>query len=223
MPTEKTHDGGQAPVSVQALWTSPVLTGRPGDALGTHRRVLGPSKAPSSAPGSASAARPEAAPLSPSGPAASGEDRRTTSDPSPPRPPRSARAPRPGPPPPSYPAARAAAPAPARGGAGRAGEVREQKRRGAELKRRRACRDFKYLERCREGWWEGFGLSFPTVNGAPGQGCARRTSGGVVRASPPLRGESMEVRGEVGGVAVARDVAPQYLACAERAEEQEVT
>lgn len=29
VPTEKTHGGGQAPVSAQALWTSPVLTGTP--------------------------------------------------------------------------------------------------------------------------------------------------------------------------------------------------
>lgn len=105
-----------------------------------------------------------------------------------------------------------------RRGAGRAGGggVASRGRRGAELKRRRACRDFKYRAWCREGWWESSGLSFPAVNGAHGQGCARRRPGGVVRASPLSREDSKEVRGEVGGAAVARDEAPQYSARARK-------
>lgn len=104
-------------------------------------------------------------------------------------------------------------------GAGRGGLGRfaSRGRSGAELKRRRACRDFKYRARCRKGWWKGSGLSFPTVNGAPGQRCARRTPGGVVRTPPPSRGDSMEVKGEVGGVAAAREEAPQCPARARKA------
>jgi hypothetical protein len=60
----------------------------------------------------------------------------------------------------------------------------------------------------------GTGLGFPAVNGTHVAGYARRTSGGVVRAPPPSRGDSKEVRGEVGGVAIARGEAPQCPACA---------
>lgn len=82
-------DGGQAPVSVQARWTSRVLTGTPRRCPPEPTDASrGLEKAPRSAPVSAAAAGPEASPLSPPGPAACGEDPGTTSDPTPPRPPR---------------------------------------------------------------------------------------------------------------------------------------
>lgn len=56
-------------------------------------------------------------------------------------------------------------------------------------------------------------------------GCARCTPGDVVRESTPSRGDSVEVKGEVGGVVGARGEAPpQCPACAgKRAADQEVT
>lgn len=82
-------DGEQAPVPVQPGGRPQSSRGRPVDAPPEPTDASrGLKKAPRSAPGSAAAAGPEAAPLSPPGPAACGEDPRTTSDPTPPRPPR---------------------------------------------------------------------------------------------------------------------------------------